>query len=364
MAAISEHPLATAVGLYDHYESIAEVKHYYGVLAIYALARTAEAVGDEALWQRVERILRRFPDEIDHPRYNFPSYRIGGVAQSFMVSSGRMADRLELVREYADELMTAPRDADGILTLINQPDDKIWVDVAMAATPYLLFAGQVFGEQRYLDEAVHQAVAMYDAFFDPVTGLLHQCKNFIAPGVLSTDHWSRGNGWGYIALTELIRGLPSDSEHRPEVEKRFVALSEAMVPHQSPNGLWRQEIPMVEAWEESSGSGLIAYGIGVGIETGVLAADRWRPVLARAIRGLGSHAINADHSTELSCPGTLCPGEGEGRGTPTAYVELRSPYRDEPHSFAPLMLALTQAGMAGIETITLGPPGPERDQRP
>lgn len=82
MAAISEHPLATAVGLYDHYESIAEVKHYYGVLAIYALARTAEAVGDEALWQRVERILRRHRLDGSDRMIESGTEQIEGVSQA------------------------------------------------------------------------------------------------------------------------------------------------------------------------------------------------------------------------------------------------------------------------------------------
>lgn len=352
MAATSDPqtPFEVAVRLYDHYESITEVKHYYGVLAVYALARTAEAAGDEELWRRVEAILRRFPEEIEHPRYNFPSYRIGGIAQAFAVAAGRMNDRRELVRTYAEELMTAPRDAAGILTMINQPGDKIWIDVAMAATPYLIFAGLALDEERYVAEAVHQAVAMHDAFLDPENGLLHQCRNFVGPGLLSQDHWSRGNGWGFLALTELVRHLPAESPHRPGVEQRFTALAEALLPHQTERGLWRQEIPQADAWEESSGSGLIGYGFGVGVAAGLLDAERFLASTRRAIAGLTRWAINPDFSTELSCPGTLCPGDGAAKGTVAAYV-ARVPVTDEPHSFAPIMLALSQSPAADVTTI-------------
>lgn len=341
------------VGLYDHYDGIAEIKAYYGVLAIYALARFGTDTADEPIQLRVERILERFPDQIEHPHYNFPSYRIGGLAQSYMLAQGRMQHRRDLLAEYADEMMSAPRDAHGIMTLINQPGDKIWVDVVMAATPFLLYAGQTFNRKDYIDEAISQSVLMYDEFLDPATGLLHQCKNFVAPGVKSSDHWGRGNGWGFFGLTELVRELPQDEPRRAEVEERFVALAENLLPHQGPRGLWRQEIPMESAWEESSGTGLILYGIGVGIRAGLLKGERWTKALTAGLTGLVRHCINPDYSTENSCPGTLCPGTGKTKGTPAAYVELRVPHRNEPHSFAAFILALSVADVVGLTQFEL-----------
>lgn len=340
------NPLQTAVGLFDHYESIAEVKHYYGLMAIYGLCRTAEASNDSDLAQRCEKILRRFPDEIEHPEYNFPSYRIGGIPQAFLVSTGAMPERTEAVREYAEEMLTAPRDALGIMKHPRHPEsDLVWIDVATAATPFLLYAGLALAEPRYIDEAVLQVTLMYDDLLDTQCGLLHQCRGFIGPGLYSHDHWSRGNGWGYFALAELLRGLPDDSPHLPGVLARYTALTAAMAPHQSKRGLWRQEIPLDLSYEESSGSGLILYGIGVGLRKGVLDPAVYRPIFDQGIAGLTSVAINDDLSTENSCPGCCAPGEGADKGTVQSYVTLRLPYRDELHSFGPLMLALTEAAL-------------------
>src|SRR5690606_20136326 len=76
-------PLQLATRLYDHYETIDEVRHYYGVLAIYALVRTAEIADDAELMERCRRILSGFPVLVTHPRYNFPSYAIGGIARAY-----------------------------------------------------------------------------------------------------------------------------------------------------------------------------------------------------------------------------------------------------------------------------------------
>ncbi|MFA9480320.1 glycoside hydrolase family 88 protein [Phycisphaerales bacterium AB-hyl4] len=342
-------PLDLAVALYDHYESIDEVKHYYGLLAIYALARAAELIHDNtALLNRCRNILKRFPLEIKHPNYNFINYRIGGIPRAYMLYRGHMTDEATriYVHEYAEQLMHSPRSDSGVVLNMRRQNEiarqMVWIDVAMPVTPFLLFAGLTFGQPDWIDEAARQTFLHYDELLNPDNGLLHQCKNFTVPGAVTDDHWGRGNGWGLIALTELVQYLPADSPHRRQAEQYFVDHTRALLPHQSPRGLWRQEIPLPTAWEESSGTGLILYGYGVGLRLGLLPADQFRPAFDRGIAGLRQHAIKADGSIELSCPGCRCPGEGERRGTVAAYVEDKQPYRDEPHGAAPLILALTE----------------------
>ncbi|SDD75346.1 unsaturated rhamnogalacturonyl hydrolase [Paenibacillus sp. UNCCL117] len=348
-------PLEAAVKLYDHFEAREQVKHYYGLLAIYGLVQAAELEaerGDTGLLERCRAILGKFPDEIEHPRYNFPSYTIGGIPKAYAFYKRLMPESGGQVTEYAEEMMTAPRDPEGIMKHRYEPDrNLIWIDVAMAVTPYLLFAGLALGEERYIDEAARQTFLMVERFMDPDNGLLHQCLNFVAPGVFSEDHWSRGNGWGYIGLTELVRHLPANSPHRPQAERLFREMSAALLPHQSERGLWRQEIPFEYSYEESSGTALFLYGYGTGIRLGLLERSVYEPAFRRGIEGLWRHCINEDFSTERSCPGCLCPGEGKEKGTVKAYVTLKLPHRDEPHSFGPFILALTEAHLNGISEL-------------
>lgn len=351
--------LELARRLYDTYESVEQVKHYYGLLAIHALCQVAEEGGESI--DRCRWILSLFPDRIDHPKpdarlwgYNFPSYYIGGIPAAYALMRGHMPEKRDPVRKYADEMMSASRDPDGIMSNPHRPgEDLIWIDVAMAVTPYLLFAGLALEENRYVDEAVRQTILMYDVFRNPENGLLHQSRNFNGPGRFSEDHWSRGNGWGYIALTELIRFLPADSPHREKVEAYFVDHSKAFLPHQSRRGMWRQEIPLDLSYEETSGTGLILYGFGAGLRAGLLDEATFRPAFERGVRGLVDVAVNPDFSINNSCPGCLCPGEGDEKGTVRAYVTLRLPYRNEHHGFAPVMYALAEAHRNGITEVDL-----------
>ncbi len=342
-------PLALSVHMYDYYERIVpQVFHYYGILAIYGLCRTAIVKKDTKLTKRCVDILARFPMRIEHSHYNVQSYRIGGIPRAYMLQQGLMTDELtrRYVTLYAEESMLAPRDDQGLFSQPYRPMmQQVWIDIAMAVAPYLMYAGLAFDRKDWIEEGARQGILHYETFLDKSTGLLFQCKNFVAPGLFSKDHWGRGNGWGYIALTELVQGLPANSPSRAKVEGYFKDLSNTLLAYQSPRGLWRQNISTPTAWEESSGTALILYGYGVGMRLGLLNPSTYLKPFQQGMAGLRAHCINPDGSTELCCPGCLCPGEGERKGTVQAYIEDKQPVRDDGHSFGPFMLALTEEAL-------------------
>lgn len=336
--------LRACVRLYDHYESLMPVNHYYGLLAIYGLCRTAEAAGDEALLDRCRTILRPFVEGKVKHNTNFEMYWIGGIPAAYMLMRGYMPEIKGTVAQAAEDLMRkAPRDRRGIFCHPRYPGQgRIWIDVCMAVTPFLLFAGLALDRAEYIEEAAAQTLMMIDELLDRDCGLLHQCKNFGGPGVLSEDHWGRGNGWGLLGLTELIQYLPGASPRRREVEARFRELTRALLVHQAPSGMWRQEIPDPTSYEESSATGLIAYGLGVGLRCGVLGEDA-RPHFRKALEGLAA-CVGDDGSIHHVCIGCLYPGGIE------AY-KAREKRTDDPHGFGPAILAFSEAARHGIREV-------------
>ncbi len=147
--------------------------------------------------------------------------------------------------------------------------------------------------------------------------------------------------------------MPNDSKHRVKVEKYFVEHSRALITHQAKNGLWRQEIPEELSWYESSGTGLILYGLGIGLRKGVLQGDEYRSAFNKGIEALAKYCLYDDFSTHLSCPGCMTPGTGEDKGTPKSYITELSPKSDEPHSYSCIMLALLEAMRNGITDISI-----------
>ena len=224
-----------------------------------------------------------------------------------------------------------------------------WIDIAHCISPYMLYAGMAFDEPRYIDFAVEQMTKMYERFLDRTCGLLHQTKGFLKnPEFISKDHWGRGNGWGYFTLAVLVRDLPEDSTHRPVVEKYFKDMSYALIKYQNAHGVWKQDIDCDYAWDESSATAFIAFGMGVGLRMGILEYDVFYSAFEKAIKAIADRFIDEDFSTLMCCGGCLCPGTGDEQGTPKAYVTEQYPQKNDHHSFGPIMFAMLEAYRNGI----------------
>ena len=339
-----------------HYSS-APLHHYPGILTMFAGIQAAAESKDEEWINDVKKYLAKYPHHFNDPdvffKGSFDNYRVGGLGKGWAVMNGYFDEDPELIREYAELTLVAPRSHDGIICLpVNH--NKIWIDVVFAVTPFMLYAGLILDEQKYIDYAVEQCFKMYDVFMDMSNGLLHQTRGFLEDkSKVSDDHWSRGNGWGILGMTELVRYLPKDSKYYAEAVERFKAHCFSLIKYQNFRGLWRQEICEPLAWEEASGTGIFLYAIGVGLRRGILDKETYMPVFEKGIEGLCKYCINPDLSIDKGCCGCCCPGEGDMKGTVDAYLTIPMPRRNDSHVFGPVIMALTEAEKNGIENVEL-----------
>lgn len=336
-----------------HYTS-APLHHYPGILSMFAGMQAAAESKNEEWINDVKSYLAKYPHRFDDPDVffvgSFDNYRVGGLGKGWAVMKGYYDEDKQLIREYAEKTLNAPQSNDGIICHPRLVDKRIWIDVVFAITPFMLYAGLILNEKKYIDFAVEQCFKMYDVFMDKSNGLLHQTRGFLEDvNAVSKDHWSRGNGWGILGMTELVRYLPRDSKHYAEAVERFKAHCDALIKHQNFRGLWRQEIPEPLAWEEASGTGIFLYAFGVGMRRGILDREVYMPVLEKGIEGLCKYCINIDYSIDKGCCGCCCPGEGEMKGTVEAYLTIPMPRRNDSHVFGPVIMALTEAEKNGIK---------------
>ena len=105
--------LDVAYNVFCRFEQCAEVKHYPGLVALYALAQLAVVSQNPMIVSKAQKLLGRYPDQIDHPRYNFESYRVGGNGRAYLVMNGLDDAARDLLREYAEITLHAPDAASG-----------------------------------------------------------------------------------------------------------------------------------------------------------------------------------------------------------------------------------------------------------
>jgi unsaturated rhamnogalacturonyl hydrolase len=318
--------------------------NYTGILSLHGYARLAVLSGNPAVLDDCLRHIMPFVRGDVQWKANFTNYFCGGNGTAYLYWLGKLPEAATTLRHYAEDFFRAPLSADGILRMPNSEQEKVWIDTAFAVTPFMLFCGLAFGEERYVEAGFEQAERMYRLFRNPENGLLHQARGFTGPGIMSEDHWSRGNGWGMLALTELVQYLPAAHARRPAAEAMFKDLVASCLRFQDGQGMWHQEITDHDSYVETSGSGLILYGIGVGLAKGILSADAMAPYL-RGLRGYMQY-IHPDGTVYHTCRGCLNPGKGT-----IADYKQRPAVINDSHAFGPVILAFGQAQSLGITDL-------------
>jgi unsaturated rhamnogalacturonyl hydrolase len=323
--------------------------HYTGIVTLHGLARLAAETNDDTLIAEARQQFMPYVRGERTWKANFPNYYCGGNGAAYLLWKGHLPEAEQPVKHYAEQIINeAPRDRDGILCGPNWPgEERIWIDIAFAVTPFLLYAGVALENQRYIDDGIHQTAALVRVLRNPDNGLLRQSKNFSGqlPGRLSDDAWSRGNGWGAYGLAELAAYLPARHPRRDEMVAMYRDHIDACAKVQDAQGLWRQEMTEVkEAYVETSGSGLMLWALGEGLATGVVDASH-RERFERGCRGLLTY-ISSDTDIYHTCRGCLCPGQG----TKKDYM-AKAPVPNDLHAFGPVVLAMGQAHLLGIHNL-------------
>ncbi len=214
----------------------------------------------------------------------------------------------------------------------------------LAVSPFLLHAGLALSNQEYVDFAVFETIGLFSILRDEQNGLLHQARGFQGYGTLTEDNWSRGNGWGAFALAILVRDLPESHPRHNEVIELARNFFMTVLKYQNEDGLWHQEMTDPNSYVETSGSGMLLYGLGIMLEKGLINRRHLKD-FKKGLSGFTSY-IGTDGSVSHTCMGCLSPGNG----TKEDYINHPWAYND-PHSFGPVVLAFTQAAKMGIELI-------------
>jgi len=321
---------------------------YPGTLLLQGMSELASNRADPALLARTVALYKKFATKEIKGRGSFISYEVGGSGAAFLRQRGLTNELDASVAEAAKRMVEKQkRSGEGLLVppWVVAEKDQVFIDIAFAVTPYLLYAGLAEKNEAYIDLAVFETLELFRILRDKRTGLLHQGRGFQSKDLLSEDNWSRGNGWGAVGLAALVRDLPAAHPKRAEVEAVAREFFAAVLRHQNPPGLWHQEMTDRFSYTETSGSGLLLYGLGVMLERGVV-DPKHQADFVRGLAALPAY-IAADGSVGHACIGCLCPGQGT-----KADYKTRPWAHNDSHAFGPIVLAYAQAAKMGIREIT------------
>ncbi|MFF1453662.1 glycoside hydrolase family 88 protein [Streptomyces sp. NPDC058274] len=206
---------------------------------------------------------------------------------------------------------------------VNAGHKDYWnyVDALNMAMPSFARMSQIDNNPAILDtmqQLFHytEKEAGGHGLFNETHGLWYRDAHFAGTGVF----WSRGNGWALAAMTKVLQVLPQDDPRRPEYLRVFKKMALTLSLTQRRDGFWNPDLlnPHHFGGPESSGTSLFTYGIAWGINTGILDARRYQPVVDKAWTALSTKALQPSGLVGYVQPDDTKPGPAKTTDT-TAY---------------------------------------------
>jgi rhamnogalacturonyl hydrolase YesR len=205
-------------------------------------------------------------------------------------------------RHGAGEAAIAPLRANFDSILANPPIDHLsfvpskdyestpclrrwcWCDALFMSPPAWVELAKQTGDDRYTRFAMAEFWATTDFLFDPVEKLYFRDSRFFErrDDQGRKQFWSRGNGWVFAGIANILEVLPDGDVNRPRLESLFRDMARKLKALQKPDGYWPPSLLAPEnSPAETSGTGFYVYGFAWGIDHGLLDAAEYRPAIDR-----------------------------------------------------------------------------------
>jgi rhamnogalacturonyl hydrolase YesR len=179
----------------------------------------------------------------------------------------------------------------------EEPRDKQtlpwwWCDALFMVPPTLAQLSAATGDRKYLDMMDKQWWVTYTKLYDKEEHLYFRDASFFerrSPGGKKV-FWSRGNGWVFAGMANVLTYMPKDYPSRPKYEQLFKEMAGKLAEIQQADGLWRGSLidPVGSPWPETSGTAFFTYGLAWGVNHGLLEEGTFRPAAEK-----GWAALNA-----------------------------------------------------------------------
>ncbi|HEV7608374.1 MAG TPA: glycoside hydrolase family 88 protein [Steroidobacteraceae bacterium] len=153
-----------------------------------------------------------------------------------------------------------------------------WCDALFMSPPAWVELSQWTKDPRYTEFAMAEFWATTDFLYDPVEKLFFRDSRFFERRDEKgrKQFWSRGNGWVFAGIANILDALPQDSPHRPRLEKLFREMAAKIKAVQKSDGYWPPSLLAPEnSPPESSGTGFYVYGLAWGVNHGLLDAGEY-----------------------------------------------------------------------------------------
>jgi unsaturated rhamnogalacturonyl hydrolase len=166
-----------------------------------------------------------------------------------------------------------------------------WCDALFMAPPVWSRMYAATHDTKYLDYIDRHWWESSDLLYDRERHLYYRDITFLhktgAHG--QPVFWSRGNGWVMAGIARTLEYMPQEEADRGRYEQQLREMAAAVAAIEDKrSGLWHSDLLDSDDYPqpEVSGSSLMTFALAWGVNHGVLDPATYRPVVAKAWRGL------------------------------------------------------------------------------
>lgn len=211
---------------------------------------------------------------------------------------------IDLYRKYKDNKMIEPTKKQFEFIMYHPPKSLLnwgkpynqdrwsWCDALFMSPPVWAKLYNLTGERKYIDFMMDEYKATTNFLFDKKESLYYRDESYMG----KLDHgtkifWSRGNGWVFAGLVDIMNELNPESKEYKYFLKIYKKMARKLLEIQTPQGHWAMSLLGQEFYPtpETSGSSFYVYGLAWGINKGVLDKEKYAPAVKKGWNALVGH---------------------------------------------------------------------------
>ena len=267
---------------------------------------------------------------------------------------------LEVAGSLAAQLANHPRTRSGVYWHKLRYPWQVWLDGLYMGLPFQVEYGILTRDRALVEDALAQLETALALTLCPETGLYahgydeSRDQAWADPETgRSSAHWARALGWLAMALVDVAELVGPEMDEAVAVAS--VRLFRQLVDLRQPGGLWTQVVDRPDLsgnYVETSASAMFVYALLKARRLGLLelstsaANDLARTLQDRALRPGRDGVTQMVDICEVAGLGEF---KGRYRDGSAAYYLSEPCVADDPKGVGPLMMAVAEALLAGIE---------------
>jgi rhamnogalacturonyl hydrolase YesR len=160
-----------------------------------------------------------------------------------------------------------------------------WCDALFMSPQTWIMLSLATGDDKYMAYADKEFWATTDYLLDPEYNLYYRDSRYFTMREEAGNKifWSRGNGWVYAGLVNILRILPQDHPSYPRYVQLYKDMSATIASLQHDHGYWSPSLldKNPNPPPETSGTGFMTYGFAWGLNNGHLDEATYGPVVRK-----------------------------------------------------------------------------------